>query len=55
MSQKFYSVLLRPRQYALLIGCGINEEQTGVKKNVNLVELGQSAEESGAWLIPLPL
>lgn len=55
MSPKFYSVLLRPQQYALLIGCGINEEQTGVRKNVNLVELGQRTEELGARLIPLPL
>lgn len=55
MSQKFYSVLLRSRQYALLIGCGINEEQTGVKKKFNLIELGQSAEELGSRLIPLAL
>lgn len=45
MSQNFFSRILRPRQYALLIGYGTNEEHTWVYKKKLNVELGQSAKE----------
>lgn len=43
--KKFFSIILRPRHYALLIGCGVNEEQMGVKKILKAIKLDQSAKE----------
>lgn len=46
---KHFFFLLKPRQYAVLIGCGINEEQKKIKKKkLKDVELGQSAKEPEA-------